>query len=219
MWLFIIFALIAVIFILKVMTAKWTENVPIAFAGAADGSGDSVKLQKDRNRTIYTEGDERVDLSNYERYYISGHSLEKAGIADRTLVYAKPWKQDGDLSTVPGRFVIFSYDKDRQMQVHPDKPVTNETLKIRRAVYIVKTNLPEQQFLDLVAPIVKADQELSAPDAFQKTLWQKYSFASDFYKEDKQLIMSITYRNGEEKDYSFHSPRFLKGIVEYKSAK
>ena len=43
-------------------------------------------------------------------------------------------------------------------------------------------------------------------------IWVSHHYG---YNEDEYLIMSITYKNGICKDYSFHSPKWLYGIVEY----
>jgi hypothetical protein len=219
MWLIVIFALVAVIFILNVITTRRTESVPVAFAGSADGSDVTVTIQKERNRTIYTQGENRLDLSSYIRYYISGHSLEKVGIADKTFVYAKPWSPEDKLSLIPGRFVIFSYDVEFQRLIHPDKVVSTDTFKIRKAVRLIETKLKKESFFEQIRPILQEDKELTATvEKYEESLWHKYSTTSNYYKDKPTLIMSITYRDGKDKDYSFHSPEFLKGIVEYKSA-
>ena len=46
-------------------------------------------------------------------------------------------------------------------------------------------------------------------------MWIKYSFASQYYKEDNNVIVSLTYKEGMVKDFSFHSPNFLFGIARY----
>ena len=53
--------------------------------------------------------------------------------------------------------------------------------------------------------------------AFLDKIVGKYLFASNYYTNDNKLIMSITYKSGKEKDYSFHSPQFLYGVVKYNS--
>lgn len=59
--------------------------------------------------------------------------------------------------------------------------------------------------------------EFDKKEAFIAKIAKKYKFASDYYSNDQNLIMSITYKYGKEKDLSFHSPRFLFGIVKYNS--
>ena len=59
--------------------------------------------------------------------------------------------------------------------------------------------------------------ESDKKEAFIAKIAKKYKFASDYYSNDQNLIMSITYKYGKEKDLSFHSPSFLFGIVKYNS--
>lgn len=40
----------------------------------------------------------------------------------------------------------------------------------------------------------------------------------DYYAQDGSLLVSITYKDGDDKDYSFYSPAWIKGIVRYKNA-
>jgi len=193
-----------------------TEKVHIAFAGAYDGSQTVVSVPKSRNNTIYTEGDNIVNLSSYSKYIISGKSLEKVGISDGSYVYTS--KPDGDLYSLINRFVIFRYDSKRLAEEHPDIQNPVDAFKARKATSVFNTRLSKSDFVKKIGALLSADSEIKDVAKCTEHLWKKYSFASDFYDNDKFLIVSITYKdNGTCKDYSFHSPAFLAGVVKYKS--
>jgi len=82
---------------------------------------------------------------------------------------------------------------------------------------ILENHLAEADFKERMGRILSLDKEIMSVEDCLPRLWSKYSFASDFYKEDKELVVSVTYKNGEYKDYSFHSLDFLHGVVKYKS--
>ena len=118
-----------------------------------------------------------------------------------------------------GKFEIFKYDVARQAQEHPGKNVTDDSYKARKAVMSIDTGLEEARFKDIIGDVINRDSEIEDKEDTINTLWSKYKFASDFYQNnDTKLIVSMTYRDGVNKSYSFHSPRFLSGVVMYKSA-
>lgn len=119
--------------------------------------------------------------------------------------------------------LIFNIDNDRTLKEHPLKNiVVNNGLKTRKAIGIVQTKLDEEQIKNQINKIMSSDKEFQhlefdKKEAFIAKIAKKYKFASDYYSNDQNLIMSITYKYGKEKDLSFHSPRFLFGIVKYNS--
>ncbi len=204
-------------FVIKIVTSNRTEYVKCAFAGAYDGSETVISVPKDRNKTIYTEGESVVDLSKYDKFYISGHSLEKVGLPDKAFVYTLPLGNE-DIYSICNRFVIFKYDNKRLAEEHPEITNPVDGYKARKAVTIFRRNLSEDDFKKKIANILSSDTDIKDVESCAEHLWKKYSFASDFYKNEKNLIISITYKKGECKDYSFHSLSFLHGVVKYKSA-
>ena len=62
MILYVVICAFFIYFIIRIATAKRTETVTIAFAGAYDGKDTVAILPKDRNQTIYTEGETVVNL-------------------------------------------------------------------------------------------------------------------------------------------------------------
>lgn len=205
-------------FVVRVLSRRRVEEVPVAFAGAYNGGATCVKLSVGPNPIIYTEGEKRVNLDKCIRYVISGHSLERVGIDDGMFVYTVAPAADV-LSSIEGKFVIFRYDNERLVAEHPDITDPVESYKARKVVAIVPSGVTYEQFTHFMYPLLSNDTEIDGVDECMSCLWSKYEFASRFYHEDKSLIVSITYKDsGRRKDYSFHSAKFLVGVIKYRSA-
>lgn len=143
--------------------------------------------------------------------------MEKVGLPDKAFVYTLPLGNE-DIYSICNRFVIFKYDNKRLAEEHPEITNPVDGYKARKAVTIFRRNLSEDDFKKKIANILSSDTDIKDVESCAEHLWKKYSFASDFYKNEKNLIISITYKKGECKDYSFHSLSFLHGVVKYKSA-
>ena len=113
MTVYLIASAFIVYFVIRIATAKRTEEVKVAFAGSYDGSNTVTLLPKERNKTIYTEGEDIIDLSEYDKFLISGRSLERVGLPDGVYVYTQPFNESHDLYSICNRFVIFKYDNKR----------------------------------------------------------------------------------------------------------
>lgn len=213
---YIIASAILLYFAIRIVTSNRTTDVNVAFAGSYDGSERIEKVHVERNKPIFTEGEKIVDLSGYDQYYIRGTSLVKAGLPDKVFVYTLPLNNES-VYTIINRFVIFNYDVKRLAIEHPEINNPVDGFKARKVVSIFENKLSEDDFKTRMIDILKNDEEIKDKECCLDHLWKKYSFASEFYKDDKELIVSITYKKGEYKDYSFHSMKFLKGIVKYKS--
>lgn len=216
MTIYVIISAIFIYFVIKIATTKRTETVNRAFAGAYDGNDTVAILPKDRNKTIYTAGEDVVDLSEYDRFLISGHSLEKVGMSDGVFVYTKPLGNE-DIYSICNRFVIFRYDNKRLTKEHPEITNPIDGYKARKVATILGTNLTPEAFKQEIGGILSSDKDIKDVNECLSYLWKKYEFASSYYKDEQYLIVSITYKHGEYKDYSFHSFNFLHGVVKYKA--
>lgn len=216
-YLLIVFFL--VYFTITIVSISRTEQVKRAFAGSYDGKDTAVSITKDRNETIYTEGENKVDLSNYDKFIIYGKSLQRVGLPDGVFVYTKPLEEGEDIYSICHRFVVFKYDNQRLAKEHPEIKNLVEGFKARKVETIFETNLIENEFKKRMGQLLEADNDIpdKNKDECVEKLWEKYKFANDYYKNEDKLIVSITYKKGECKDYSFHSPKYLHGVVRYKS--
>ena len=205
---------------------KSTIEVRVAYAGNPDSCKPNTRnIPLPKNNPIYRDGDVEVDVSNLIPLIIEGRSLEPLGIKDGSTIFVEKKNdiQDEELDNLIGRFVVFNIDNDRTLKEHPLKNIiVNNGLKARKAIGIVQTKLNEEQINDKINEVMSHDKEFQnlkseEKELFIKKIADKYRFASDYYNSDKNLIMSITYKHGKEKDLSFHSPKFLFGIVKYNS--
>lgn len=176
-----------------------------------------------QNDPKYIMGTEVVNVAGLEQMVVKGHSLEPFGIKDNAIVFVKEnTLSDFDsLKRLVGRYIVFKIDNERTLQEYPLRniAVAEGGLKLRKVVKILSKNedgIEEQikQFLvdndkDYIKKSVDEQQE-----EYNRYI-KKLKFALSYYDKDDFLIMSITYKNGVCKDYSFHSPKWLYGIVEY----
>ena len=215
---YVIMAIVVVYFVIRIAAVKRTEKVPVAFAGSYDRTDIVKNLHRERNKTIYTEGENVVDLSDHEKFIISGHSLEKVGVPDGAFVYTKPLNlEKEDVYSICNRIVIFKYDNKRLAVEHPEITNLVDGYKARKVKSVFENHLSESDFKMQMRHLLSLDTDIRNVDDCLSRLWDKYSFASRFYTDDEELVVPITYKNGEDKDYSFHSFRFLHGVVKYKS--
>lgn len=210
---------------------KSTIEVRVVYAGNPDSCKPNTrKIPLPKNNPIYRDGDIEVDVSNLTPLIIDGHSLEPLGIKDGSTIFVEENKnenkddiQNKELANLIGRFVVFNIDNDRTLKEHPLKNIiVSNGLKTRKVIGIVQTKLDEKQIKNQINEIMSSDKEFQhlesdKKEAFIAKIAKKYKFASDYYSNDQNLIMSITYKYGKEKDLSFHSPSFLFGIVKYNS--
>lgn len=209
---------------------KSTIEVRVAYAGNPDSCKPNTrKIPLPKNNPIYRDGDIEVDVSNLTPLIIDGHSLEPLGIKDGSTIFVEKEDEKEDdiqkkkLANLIGRFVVFNIDNDRTLKEHPLKNIiVSNGLKTRKVMGIVQTKLDEKQIKNQINEIMSSDKEFQhlesdKKEAFITKIAKKYKFASDYYSNDQNLIMSITYKYGKEKDLSFHSPKFLFGIVKYNS--
>lgn len=207
---------IAVFFLIRILTMKMTVKVCVAYAGAPKGKPAMVSVPSSRNKTIYTIGEEIVDMSAYNQFLIKGNSLAPKGLQSDTYVYTNS-VVSADYSRLKDKFVIFEYDIERQKAEHPEITIAPGTHKARWMVDTIRTGLDKEGFMKVISTVLNGDEEIENFAAFANHLWDKYEFATDFYRNDDTLIVSLTYKNGNSKSYSFHSPEFLRGVVEYRS--
>lgn len=213
--------------ILRSLINTYEIEIPTVFAGSPNGKDTTVrKISTFVNNPIYKDGDIEINVSNLTPLSVDGHSLEPLGIKDKSILFVDTTISEyrSDLNKLIGRFVIFEIDGIRTLSEYPlSVGVVTEGLKARKVVKIIKSDLnKDAATAEIQTFLMDNDSDGSQCDAdlVDETV-AKYTFASNFYKssEDsiKNLIMSVTYKNGKDKKYSFHSEKFLYGVVKYYS--
>lgn len=222
----IVVIIIAIIVSLAIryMSKRMTVKRKIVFAGHPSSSDmPNVDISPlPQNDPKYKIGDEVINVSELEQMVVRGKSLEYFGIKDGAIVFVKKIG-DGfcEFSKLIGRFIVFKIDNQRTLQEYPLKNITiaEDGLKLRKVVKILSKGTTDIE-TEIKQFLLENDKDFSSKPMDEQTeelsrYLKKFKFASEYYSEDNYLIMSITYRNGVCKDYSFHSPKWLYGIVEY----
>lgn len=207
--------LLAVAYLLNA-SGNGVEIVHKAFAGTPKVGDTVVELKRENNRVIYTENGVEVDLSAMRKFFIDGTSLEKAGLADKTIVYTDNNYDVNNLNSLANLFIVLRIDNDRIQKEHPEIDQRIEGFKARLLVSSFPTKMQKDAFEKKMRCILEKDSEVEDIDACIEHLWKKYTFASEYYKDDQILLVSITYKNGDTKDYSFHSANYLEGVVRFR---
>lgn len=207
--------------VIRSIVNKATMEVPVVFAGTPMGGyANSRVIPIPKNRPIYREGEQEIDVSSLKQFVVVGHSLEPLGIRDGDILYVSVEDKEHptDTKLLIGRFVVYNIDTERTRVEHPLKTIDVTTgWKARKVLAVVKTK-QENIREEVKKFIAEGEENLIEADVetcVQRVL-DKYSFASRYYNEDDELLMSVTYKDGK-KDLSFHSPRYLYGIVKYTS--
>lgn len=207
---------------LRIVAKKMTVKRKIVYAGHPS-SGDIPNIDISplpQNDPKYTIGNDVVNKYGLEQMVVKGKSLEHFGIKDGAIVFVRKLNPDEELNKLIGRFIVFKIDNERTLREYPLKNiiVAEDGLKLRKVVKLLskeEANV-ESQIKNFLLEndnefVKKTDEEREKE--YERYI-KKYRFASDYYK-NTTIIMSITYRNGLCKDYSFHSPEWLYGVVEY----
>lgn len=231
----IVFIILGVLYIIgTIIIGRITVRRHIVFAGSPNANeyGDEIEEVKlPKNNPIYKIGDTIIDVSKCVQLIVKGKSLEPEGINDGCIVFANEISLSNTdieaLKKLVGRFIILKIDNERTLQEHPLKQISIVTdgLKLRKVVKIIDVGLTNEQKENEIRNFLKEKDDdygkLSDIDEnkFYDGIKKKYDFASQYYNNDRYLIMSITYPKGGDKNYSFHSPKYLYGIVEFTSKK
>lgn len=202
-----------------------TQEVDYAFAGSPCGTVNKEIINLSRYRTISKVGNERVDISHLKRFIVKGYSLEKVGVPNGSDLYALSCQKDNidvtnmaSLNRIVGHFIILKIDIERTLAEHPEKELTiKEGYKARLAVNVFPARLNRQEFNNLMSKLLEKDALCHNKETMLEISWNKYAFASQYYNKSAYLIVSITFHEGEEEGYSFHSPYTLYGVVKYKN--
>lgn len=201
-----------------------TVEIPTAYAGSPKPQVPYlITFELPKRRVDDYIGNEKINLSEYQKIIVKGHSLEKLGIDDNSIVYCSKWRLDNEnctLEQLPGRFIILDIDNERTTQEHPLDPnyFHSNGKKARKALRIVEVSLSDSKIEEISNSILRDIKDEDEKKRLSVEIKQKYEFASQYYsqKGDEKLIMSLTYRNnGKDLGFSFHSPRYVTEIVEY----
>lgn len=223
--LYIVAGAFVVYLLIKWLSQKATITVPTAYAGSPKKDIPLEETLPVSYYPIHTFIDgKRISVFKYIKFIIRGRSLEKFGVKDKSLVYVSKWnKKDSmsieNLKALIGKIIILSIDNERTAIEHPLDPnfFNSAGFKARKAILIVDRNLSRDELLNKLTFLDNPNEDFpSDMEEFKNRIVEKYIFATNFYTEESNFILSITYRNdGTRLGLSFHSPKFIYGTVQH----
>lgn len=234
---FIIFFAVALFFALRIFSSKQSISIPVVFAGEQTDFVLEKKIPLTRNKPLFKEGNEIRNLDDLMPFIVKGHSLKPLSISDGDILYASTVNKPENIlienykKMLTNRFVIINMDEERAIEENPCGNNWNNgesiAKKARKVVDFIPIGLSKEEFYSAVSNILDNDDDLKELSTDEKNVYKeriekKYQFASEYYKDKGKykfdfLLMSITYKKGKNKDYSFHSPKFMEAVVRYKS--
>ena len=209
-------------FVITLMSKNATIELSTAYAGTPKPRVPAkIKYNLPKRKVCSFIGGERIDLSKFESIIIKGRSLEKLGVKDNSIAYCSLWNKENSLDDLRGRLIILDIDNERTIKEHPmnlDYFHSNGK-KARKVLQIVSSSMSEVELQECIDSIFKNGFCEDKKEELEREIKSKYAFASEYYsKGEQKLIMSLTYRNdGKDLGFSFHSPQFLYGVIEYVS--
>lgn len=198
-----------------------TTNLPSYMRNIYAGKPVDCRVREVKPNARYMQDGVTMNLSKYSLGRIRGFSLDKEGIKDGSIVFYnrfvwfdRMFRKDAlGLKVKQGSFLIFKNDSKRVRKEYPDRSIISGW-KIRKVVGYIQSDIP---YADLEKIVRDNCREGEYNEELMSRISNKFIFAKEYYKKDDKLIMSLTYHNEEQKDFSFHSLSFLRGEVKYVS--
>lgn len=187
------------------------REVNIASAGVAGKAVLKTSREVDFPDNLYVQGDEpdnMINATEYDIYQIEGDSLCTAHIFSNDFVLAKRLKSYEDkLDILSGSIIALKLEEN----VDSGYPQNTALYKLRKFIIFIDLRIQDNE--TLFSLVLSADIR-SRFRRNKERFMSKLEAARSRYGE-KLITLSVTYKNGE-RDYSFHSIEYLKGVVEYR---
>lgn len=201
-------------------------TIPIAYAGSPTSSAIEKKMSASQYATVFREGNVKKDMTGLTPFLIEGNSLEPEGIKDGATVYVdQNIEQDlvnRNINLFIGRFVILEIDDERYRLEYPEKSIRiKEGFKIRKVLNFFDAEISKEIFTRQINDLIDKFNNSPYPNCIQERadfiehLYNKFERMKNYYRNEEKIMVSVTYKEGLYRDFSFHSPRFIKGIVKY----
>lgn len=210
----LVYILILSCLIVAMLLLGREERVGIVYAGKPEEEKSIKKTQEEWcDVDFVSENGTIVELKAYKPFLVKGTSLEPEGISDGTKIFVEMlshFKKKGSLENfVQGQFIVLKNDAKRAKKEYPERKVLNG-LKIRKFIMTIERGLSD----DVINGILnKLEENIS--EALRQNVLKKYKFVCDYYKKDEKFLLSVTYKDGKNMDFSFHSTTYLRGVVKY----
>ena len=173
--------------------------IPIAYTGYPEpGSPSTIKLP-DLSHPIKST----VNTDKFQKIWVNGDLLT---LEDGMVVYCSLM----DSVSLPGRYVVFDIDNQREIERDPIFYLYSEAKLLRKVIKIVPTSLTDSDFPELLKNFPKDKINV-------EEIKETYKSAVKFYIENSTyLIMAFTCdKEGKDIKIDFYSPNYFYGVVQY----
>ena len=206
---FIIIAGIVIYYLTQSTPAPKQASYRNATAGDVEHIPPLVSRINDLSNKSFKYEGKNVDIKDYEVFIVNGDSMQKCGIRTGNGVLVSRIFDRNQLHR--GEIIVYEINPERYRADHPGNENAPCGFKIRQ--YLCHACLTESNE-DIYNEAAEADPALKE-NANRSKLLAKLEKAREYYEANANVIISITYRNGTEKDYSIHAASELYGVVKY----
>ena len=203
-----------------------SDFIPIAYAGSPTSSAVEKEVKGSQYATVFREEGKKVSMDGLSPYIVDGNSLEPEGIKDGSTIYVDKDVVASEEQPQPemfiGRFVVIAIDDERYRLEHPEKPIRIEGgFKIRKVLGFFDSDMQPEAFREQMNGFIEKFSGspyrncMDDRQDFVESLYKKFDSARRYYRDEPKIIVSVTYKEGVYRDFSFHSPKYIVGVVRY----
>lgn len=203
-----------------------SDFIPIAYAGSPTSSAVEKEVKGSQYATVFREGGKKVSMDGLYPYLVDGNSLEPEGFRNGSTIYVDKdvvaSMEQLQLETFIGRFVVIAIDDERYRLEHPEKPIRIEGgFKVRKVLGFFDSNVQREGFNELMNGLIEKFNGspyhncVDDRHRFIESLYQKFDSARRYYRDEPKIMVFVTYKEGVYRDFSFHSPKYIVGVVRY----
>ena len=154
-----------------------------------------------------------LDISKYKQsenpliFTVEGSSMSPEDISNGDKLLCRKVDADAAKLIGKGKFVVIAVDKEYYESKNKELKFD---YKLRHTLLKVPVGSSIEKLIDSLKKITNS----IFLEENQKNLEIKYNEAIGFYKEKKELMLSVTYRKGNLR-YSFHPVDLIQYVAEY----
>lgn len=199
-----------IIYYISRPTPNRKREYPVAKAGGVDRLSPLTSKINDLSNKSFKYNGENVDIKDYEVFIVDGESMSKCRIHTGNGVLVSRLFDKENLKN--GQVIIYEIDSKRYLYDHPeaDPEKAQHGFKIRQFLDYVDLGNDNDTIYEKVR---KIDDDLNE-NKYRELFFQKLDKAR-CYIGDQKVIISLTYKNGSDKDYSVHTLSELYGEVKF----
>lgn len=154
-----------------------------------------------------------LDISEYKQsenpliFTVEGSSMSPEDISNGDKLLCRKIDTDAAKLIGKGKFVVIAVDKEYYESKNKELKFD---YKLRHTLFRVPVGISIEQLIDSLKKITNS----IFLEENQENLEIKYNEAIGFYKDKKELMLSVTYRKGNLR-YSFHPVDLIQYVTEY----